>query len=139
MATTNKVAFAYRRDIPWDFELNSNGDLKMKEDIDAVKQSIYTILMSNFNDKNFEPTFGSDMESMIFEHAYPAGLFENIIEDKIRNSIRDFEPDVTIQSINIDTSQVDNYIVKVTISFLLSDGLSQGLFDEELSFADLKR
>ena len=139
MAITNKVPFAYRRDIPWDFQLDDKGDLKMKEDIDAVNQSIYAILMSNFGDKNFEPFFGSDMESMVFEQSYPERILAYEIESKIRNSIKDIEPQLFINSIDIDLSEINNYKVTVTIAYLLDDGLTQGVFDESLSFEDLSR
>ena len=133
------VPYAYRRDIPWDFALNELGDLQMKEDIDAVNQSIYTILMSNFGDKNFEPLFGSDMESVLFEQSYPENVLTYEIENKIRDSIETIEPQLVINSINIDLNQINNYIINVTIAYILDDGLTQGLFDETLSFADLSR
>ena len=136
---TNKVPFAFRRDIPWDFALDERGDLKMKEDIDAVNQSIYAILMSNFGDKNFEPLFGSDMESIVFEQSYPHSVLAYEIESKIRNSIDGIEPQLLIKSIDIDLSEINNYKVTVIISYLLDDGLTQGVFDETLSFEDLSR
>jgi len=135
----NKVAYAYRRDIPWNFELDANGDLKMKEDIDAINQSIYTILMSNFGDKNLEPLFGSDMESVVFEQSYPESILSYEIESKIRDSIRFIEPQIAVNSILIDLSQINNYKVTVTIAYLLDDGLTQGVFDQTLSFEDLSR
>lgn len=136
---TNKEPFAFRRDIPWNFELDPRGDLKMKEDIDAVNQSIYTILMSNFGDKNFEPLFGSDMESLVFEQSYPTIILSYEIESRIRNSIRDIEPQLLINTIDIDLSEINNYKVTVTIAYLLDDGLTQGVFEETLSFEDLSR
>ena len=139
MPITNKVPYAFRRDIPWDFSLDERGDLKMKEDIDAVNQSIYAILMSNFGDKNFEPLFGSDMESVIFEQSYPESVLAYEIESKIRNSIDGIEPQLFINTIDIDLSEINNYKVTVSISYLLDDGLTQGVFDETLSFEDLSR
>jgi phage baseplate assembly protein W len=139
MPITNKVPFAYRRDIPWNFELDDRGDLKMKEDSDAIKQSIYTILMSNFGDKNFEPTFGSDMESVIMENAYPEGVIKYEITSRIERSIRELEKDVSISSIDIDLSKINNNVIDVTIAFILSDGFTEGVFREELAFADLNR
>ena len=133
------VPYAYRRDIPWDFELDNTGDLKMKEDIDAVNQAIYTILMSNFNDKNFEATFGSNMESVLFEQSYPEIIMKSEIEDKIRDSLSLFEPDIQILDVQIDLSEINNYIVKVTIPLQLNDGITKGFFEENLSFVDLKR
>ena len=135
----NKVPYAYRRDIPWNFDLDEKGDLKMKEDIDAVNQSIYAILMSNFGDKNFEWAFGSDMESLVFEQSYPLNILTFEIESRIKDSIRNIEPQLVINSINIDLKDINNYKVVVTIAYLLDDGLTQGVFDESLSFEDLSR
>jgi len=134
-----KVPYAYRRDIPWNFELDERGDLKMKEDIDAVNQSIYAILMSNFGDKNFEWAFGSDMESLVFEQALPSRILAYEIKSRIKDSIKDIEPQILINSINVDVNDINNYKVVVTIAYLLDDGLTQGVFDETLSFEDLSR
>lgn len=139
MVFTKKVPFAYRRDIPWNFELDDTGDLKMKEDVDAVNQSIYTILMSNFGDKNFESEFGTNMESVVFEPSGPEVFLVSDIEGKIRRSSALFEKDIQIISLDTDLSQINSYIVKVTIVYLLNDGVTKGLFEESLSFADLNR
>lgn len=139
MAITKTVPFASRRDISWTFDLDERGDLKMKDDIDAVNQSIYAILMSNFGDKNFEPLFGSDMEGVIFEQSYPKQILSYEIESKIKQSIADIEPDLFINTIEIDLSDINNYVVKVLIGYVLDDGLTQGVFDESLSFEDLRR
>jgi len=131
--------YAFRRDIPWNFELDARGDLKMKDDIDAVNQSIYAILMSNFGDKNFEALFGSNIESLVFEQAYPAPILAYELESRIRDSIKNIEPQLTIISIDVNLKEINNYVVTVTIGYFLDDGLTRGVFDESLSFESLNR
>jgi len=133
------IPFAFRRDIPWDFELDEKGDLKMKEDIDAVNQSIYAILVSSFSDKPLEGHFGSDVESLVFDQSYPLPVLTYELESRIRDSIRDIEHNLTILSISIDFSEINTHKVRVFIQYLLDDGLSKGLFDDFLSFEELSR
>ena len=88
-----QIPYAYSRDIPWDFELDELGDLKMKEDVDAVNQAIYAILSSNHGDKNLEPFFGSDVESLVFDQSYPQKVLAYELESKIRSAVEKIERD----------------------------------------------
>jgi len=139
MAINKDISYAYRRDIPFDLELNDYGDLKMLEDAYAVKQSIYTILMSNFGDKPMEFIFGADMESMIFEQGSPAGFVEYEVSSRIKEAIKKDEPNIIILNINVDLSEINNYTIHVTMAFALADGITTGVFDEDLAFSDLSR
>jgi len=139
MVVTKDIPFAYRRDIPFDFALDDDGDLKMLEDIDAVNQSIYSILVSNSGDKPLEPLFGSNFEELIFENALPANMMGFEIEQRLRDGIAETEPEVVIIGIEIDMTNISLYKIKVSVMYLLGDGITTGIFDESLSLEDLTR
>jgi len=139
MAKTKEIPFAYRRDLAWDLELDETGDIHVVSDVDAINQSIYSILVSNFGDKPLEQNFGSDMEDLIFELSYPRNVLAFHIEEKLKDASRNFEPTLYILGIKTDFTDIDSHTVRVTIGYLVGDGLSTGIFDESISLEDLKR
>ena len=139
MAINKEIPYAYRRDVPFNLELDDYGDLKMLEDSAAVSQSIYTILMSNFGNKPMEYIFGSNMEQMIFEQGSPEAFIKFEVEQRIRDAITKDEPNIRILDINVDITNINNYTIHVTMEFALADGITVGVFDEDLAFVDLNR
>jgi phage baseplate assembly protein W len=129
----HKVPYAYRRDIPWDLSLDFNGDLKMVNDVEALNQSIFTILISNFGDKPLEEFFGANIEELIFESSAPQGFLAHEIKRRLTAAIQLHEPSVIIIKTDVDLSQMDRNNIKVNIVYLMSDGLTVGVFDENLS------
>jgi len=136
---TKDIPYAYRRDIPFDLELADNGDLKMLEDIDAVNQAIYSILVSNSGDKPLEPLFGSNIEDLVFDPGLPLNIVEFEIEERLKTSMKRLEPGVITLSIAIDFSGLTNHEIRIQVYYALDDGITTGIFDESLSIEDLKR
>lgn len=90
----------------------STADVAKKYDIDAVKQSIRNILMTNYGEKLFNPTFGSDLTSLLFELMTPATKI--LAQKQIAQAIQLWEPRVQIVSVAIQT---DIQTLSVTIEF----------------------
>ena len=77
-------------------------DLVMDVNEDAVKQSIKNILLTNRGERLFNPTFGSDLKSILFENFSPQT--ESQLKEYIEMSINNYEPrasliDVVVQAI----------------------------------------
>lgn len=136
---TKEIPYAYRRDIPFDLELDETGDLKMIEDIDAINQSIYTLLTSNSGDKPLEPLFGSNVEDLIFTPGLPINIIELEIEERLKTSAKNSEPELIIFGVQVDFSNVGENTIRVKVFYALNDGITTGVFDESLSVEDLKR
>lgn len=124
---------AYRRDLDFSLELGDNGDIKMAEDVDAVNQSIYIILNTSFGEKPMEQLFGSNVAESLFENNAPEGFLGNEIEGLIRDSLTDFEPSIIINTISVDDSNINQGVFDVAIDYSLRDGITTGVFDEQLS------
>lgn len=69
---------------------------------EAVKQSIKNILLTNRGERLFNPTFGSDLRSILFENFSPQT--ESQLKEYIEMSVNNYEPraaliDVVVQAI----------------------------------------
>jgi len=133
----SNTPFAYRRDIPFSLEIDETGDLKMLEDVDAINQSIYSILVSNNSGKNLEEEFGTNMSDILFENNAPGEFIKFEIINKIETSLKIYEPSIDISEIDINTDNISNGEVRVIISYLVKDGITSGTFDETLSLEKL--
>ena len=136
---TKEIPFAYRRDLAWDLELDETGDIKMVNDIDAINQSIYSILISNFGDKPMEMLFGANVEDLIFELSYPQNIVSFQIEEKLKSASKLFEPDLYIIGVRVDFQDINKHIIRVQIGYMMGDGITVGIFDESISLEDINR
>lgn len=89
-------------------------DITPLRDIDAVKQAIKNLVLTNFNERPFHPELGSGLTELLFENA---DAFTAIaIRDEITRVIEDHEP--RVNNVNVDvTESFDNNAVSVTVSF----------------------
>lgn len=73
-----------------DADGNFSGDLYKKVDLRAVEQAVQNILLTNTYEKPFEPSFGANIQGMLFETT--ANYSESMLTDRIRNEIIRWEP-----------------------------------------------
>lgn len=139
MVKQASMPYAYRRDVPFDLTLNAYGDLQMLEDSDAVNQSIYNILLSNDFDIPMAGRNWGNLERMIFEPGYPAQIMEYEIKSRIQSALENKEPSIEIIDINVDLSNINKYSIRITIQYALNDGVTTGIFDEDLAFTKIIR
>lgn len=102
-----------------DFYSNLNlqpikNDLLSHVNEESVKRSIKNILLTNKGERVFNPTFGSDVNKMLFENFTP--VTEQVVSDLIKTAINNFEPRANIIDI-ITTSDIDNHSLYITIIF----------------------
>jgi len=97
-------------------------------DIDAVKNSLKNLVLTNIGEKLFRPTIGGDVTRYLFENV---NVFTAIaIQQQIKSVINVYEPrveDVTVQV----TDNSDSNAYDVTIGFKLANNILTG----EVEFA----
>jgi phage baseplate assembly protein W len=107
----------------FDFSFNPHpvsGDLRTKTDLEAVKQSVKNILLTNFGERGFTPIFGGGLNNLLFE---PLDQIIRIELDKtIRAAIRNFEPRIDIIDLTIK-EDVNNNSLEVTLKFNMINAL----------------
>jgi phage baseplate assembly protein W len=103
-------------DIPYDLDIDEFGDLVLKEDVDSIKQSLQTIILTKIGTKTkFQnPIFGAATADLLFEKINPFTI--SSLEEEIEFAITNWEPRVSIDSIVIN-SDPNNHKIKVSITY----------------------
>jgi phage baseplate assembly protein W len=68
------------------------GDLSIKKDSDAIKQSIKNIMLTNYYERPFKPSLGGGFRDLLF--ALDTERRVKRAQRKIKKTIEDFEPRV---------------------------------------------
>ena len=109
-----------------DFDLSfSNhpitGDLVKKTDVDAIKQSVKILMLSNFYERPFQPYLGGNIRAQLFE------LTSNLFPASIKNDITDFletyEPRIFVNDVIAETSDAND--LNISIFFTVKNKADQ--------------
>jgi phage baseplate assembly protein W len=110
MATIQKIY----SDIDFTFTRKPvTNDVALSFDQQAVIRSIRNILLTKQYEKKFNPTFGSNVDALLFENVSP--LTASALESEITTAIQNYEPRATIQSVVVSALPDENaYSVSLT-------------------------
>jgi len=116
MAVEETIARERRyADIDFGFRPNPNtGDVALKRDEEAVKQSVINILSTNRGERPFDPDFGSNIRNQLFENLDP--IVKQLIDDDIRAALRNYEPRVRVTNVDV-SDRPDFNTVDVSVEF----------------------
>jgi len=96
------------KDLDLSFTANNVGNVFKKTETAAVKQAVKNILISNRFDKPFDPDFGVDLRSYLFELADDNTAGELI--ERIKSTIEAYEPRAIIRKIDVKSQENMNLI-----------------------------
>lgn len=96
------------------------GDVAVKKDIDAIKQSMKNLLLMNKFDKPFRPDIDAGLRELLFEN-YPTPILDHLIQQKVNYIISNYEPRVIIKNISINPNELDDNLLQLSITFTLSN------------------
>tara|TARA_Y100000590_G_scaffold429194_1_gene541495 strand:+ start:306 stop:695 length:390 start_codon:yes stop_codon:yes gene_type:complete len=89
-----------------------SGDMGKKTGASAVKGSVLSILKTNFNERLFQPEFGSNIRALLFEQMNPITVER--IKTAVEEAVMNHEPRVQITGINVEAQEEQNrYLVKI--------------------------
>ena len=105
-------------DIDLSFKRNPiTNDIMMKKNVNAINQSLRNLLLTNKYERQFTPSFGGNIYNSLFE---PQDEFtKNDLEDKISNTIRNFENRVEVISVNVSYPELYHNSVSIQVVYLL--------------------
>ena len=103
------------RDIPLNLTVHPvTGNLKVLTNAESIKQSVKNIVLTNFYERPYNPEFGGDVLSQLFENMDP--ITEYNISKNIRVSLENHEPRAIVDDI-ITTVYDDQNALTVKIKF----------------------
>lgn len=102
-------------DINISFKKNTiNGDMVLKEDLDAIKQSISNILTTRRGELPYNLDFGSKIEEYLFEKINT--LTEMMLVQEVEFALGNNEPRITLVNVWVDSDE-DGYLMDLNIEF----------------------
>ena len=81
-------------------------DVALSYDEQSVIRSVRNLLLTGFYERPFQPNLGSNLNKLLFEPADQ--LTSNLIESEVRDVISNFEPRITVNTINVTISPDEN-------------------------------
>ncbi len=98
------------RDIDLDFQRNTvTNDVNVVEDVIAIKRAVKNLVQTNYYERPFHPELGCGVRGLLFENFTP--LTAIYMRRKIEEVIQNYEPRVSLTSVNVDDDQDRNRLV----------------------------
>lgn len=110
----------------------TTGDVVKKTGEEAVKRSVRNLILTNFYDRPFRPSIGSNVQKLLFENANP--LVVGFLKDAIEEVITNFEPRVKLVDLKVEFDY-DGNGYRVGLAYMIanrSDPIITTLFLERL-------
>jgi phage baseplate assembly protein W len=96
-------------------------DVALSYDDQAVIRSVRNLLSTAFYERLFQPNIGSNVNTILFEPIEEINA--SILENEILVTIRNYEPRVTVNTIDVSVLPDDNSY-SATISFFIGNNTS---------------
>ena len=92
-----------------------SGDMGKKTGADAVKGAIVSILKTDFNERLFQPEFGSNIRALLFEQMNPITVER--IKTEVKEAVERHEPRAQVIGIQVEAQEEQNrYLVSVVFN-----------------------
>jgi len=115
MATLSKIY----SDIDFTFTKKPvTGDVALSYDAQAVIRSIRNILLTRHYEKLFNPDFGSNIDTLLFEMVSP--ITATSLEQEISTAIKNYEPRARLNNVVV-SAQPDNNAYSVSLDFYIEN------------------
>ena len=91
------------------------GDLRVKNDLESIKQSLKSILFTNKYERPFQPNLYGGLNELLFDQMDE--VLKDILEDQLRIVIQNYEPRIEVIELKIDDVSTDNNSISIKIKF----------------------
>ena len=117
MVITDKFRYS---DLDFNFAKSLTKDVARKFDNNAIKQSLRNVVLTNFYERPFRPSFGADLISRLFEQ--PSSGMVSEVNASINKAINISEPRINLIQVITKWNENDATIeVEIQYSFLDED------------------
>ena len=83
-----------------------SGDIGKKTGASAVKGAIYSILKTNFNERLFDPEFGTGIRALLFEQMNP--ITAQRLKKEVESAVARHEPRAEVLGISVEAQEEQN-------------------------------
>jgi len=94
------------------------GTIAVKKNADAVIGALKNLILSNRFERPYDPLFGADIRSRLFENFDP--IEQVNIEEDIKTAIKNFEPRARVNEVTVVASPNSNR-VQISINFFVAN------------------
>lgn len=102
--------------VGWSFPLAAaNGQAKMVEYEEDVRQAILIILLTNHGERVMRPTFGAGLNAFLFEPVSPTTMAA--VQTRVHDALIDWEPRIDVIDVTVSPSPKDLSTVLIDISY----------------------
>lgn len=91
-------------------------DISPLKDIEAVKNSVRNLLLTNKGDRPFQPNVGSDLTAALFENMNPFTI--ESLRMKVKDMLHSYEPRVNDVGVKIEDDDFSGLHVSVTFNII---------------------
>ncbi len=112
------------QDLDFDFTANPiTGDVAKVKNVTSVKRGIHNILMTENNERLFQPEIGSGLKNLLFEQM--SDLTAQLLEDEVRSAIDAWENRAQVISIEVFPEEEYNRYRVAVIFRIVNDPKEQ--------------
>jgi uncharacterized protein len=90
---------------------------KMSHEEDDIRESLHILLSTNPGERVMHPAFGCGIKSLVFDTIKVSTI--TILKDMIKKAILFFEPRIDLDSIDVNTDQVHEGLLKINIFYTI--------------------
>ena len=94
-----------------------SGDIGKKTGAAAVKGAILSILKTNYNERVFDPEFGSGIRGLLFEQMNP--ITEERLKKEVESAVARHEPRAEVLGVSVKAQEEQNRY-EISILFLVA-------------------
>ena len=85
---------------------------------EQTKSNLINYLLTNKNERVFNPNFGADLRNLLFENVLDRTTDE--LQERIQNDINNYFPQVKVEQIKFD-NQADNNTINFTLVYTIAN------------------
>jgi len=86
---------------------------------DAIKRALRNLILTDSGEKFFEPLYGGNIRALLFENL--DRVTEITIKENIKDTVRQFEPRVTVVDVDVNSNRIDNNDITISIIFRINE------------------
>ena len=94
-----------------------SGTVKMVSEEDDIRESLWILLSTSSGERVMQPAYGCGLGSLVFENMSESTITE--IKDVIERAVLFFEPRITLDSVEVDTTDIYDGLIKIKLDYTI--------------------